>query len=436
MKTKTKEKLKLFCLIIFCTNINVYSQSSSAPTQSVCISSTEPYVLNNVNSTSTFQWVLNSGGIISNGQGTSAISIDWGTISGGPHTLSVLETDVNGCIGSQQTLEVTIINLDDASFVLTDYCAGASNSASSAVTSGGTYVFNPLPSGSETIDLLTGEITGGIGGTTYSVEYTTNGICPSQSVETVLVNSVDDASFVLTDYCVGTSNSASSAVTSGGTYVFNPLPSGSETIDVLTGEITGGIGGTTYSVEYTTNGICPSQSIETVLVNSVDDASFVLTDYCAGSSNSASLAVTSGGTYVFNPLPSGSETIDVLTGEITGGIGGTTYSVEYTTNGICPSQSVETVLVNSVDDASFVLTDYCAGSSNAASAVVTSGGSFSFNPLPSGSETIDVVTGEISGGIGGTTYSVEYTTTGVCVSSLIQNVLIYSTPSTGPIFHN
>jgi hypothetical protein len=436
MKTKTKEKLKLFCLIIFCTNINVYSQSSSAPTQSVCISSTEPYVLNNVNSTSTFQWVLNSGGIISNGQGTSAISIDWGTISGGPHTLSVLETDVNGCIGSQQTLEVTIINLDDASFVLTDYCAGASNSASSAVTSGGTYVFNPLPSGSETIDLLTGEITGGIGGTTYSVEYTTNGICPSQSVETVLVNSVDDASFVLTDYCVGTSNSASSAVTSGGTYVFNPLPSGSETIDVLTGEITGGIGGTTYSVEYTTNGICPSQSVETVLVNSVDDASFVLTDYCAGSSNSASLAVTSGGTYVFNPLPSGSETIDVLTGEITGGIGGTTYSVEYTTNGICPSQSVETVLVNSVDDASFVLTDYCAGSSNAASAVVTSGGSFSFNPLPSGSETIDVVTGEISGGIGGTTYSVEYTTTGVCVSSLIQNVLIYSTPSTGPIFHN
>jgi len=82
------------------------------------------------------------------------------------------------------------------------------------------------------------------------------------------------------------------------------------------------------------------------------------------------------------------------------------------------------------------LTDYCAGSSNAASAVVTSGGSFSFNPLPSGSETIDVVTGEISGGIGGTTYSVEYTTNGVCVSSLIQNVLIYSTPSTGPIFHN
>ncbi|MDG1933682.1 MAG: hypothetical protein P8I52_02195, partial [Flavobacteriales bacterium] len=106
------------------------------------------------------------------------------------------------------------------------------------------------------------------------------------------------------------------------------------------------------------------------------------------------------------------------------------------TNGICPSQSIETVLVNSVDDASFVLTDYCASSSNSASAVVTSGGSFSFNPLPSGSEIIDVLTGEITGGIGGTTYSVEYTTNGICSSSLIQNVLIYSIPSTGPIFHN
>jgi len=269
MKTKTNEKLKLLCLIIFCTNINVYSQSSSAPTQSVCISSTEPYVLNNVNSTSTFQWVLNSGGIISNGQGTPAISIDWGTISGGPHTLSVLETDVNGCIGSQQTLEVTIINQDDASFVLTDYCAGSSNSASSVVTSGGTYVFNPSPSGSETIDVLTGEITGGIGGTTYSVEYTTNGFCPSQSIETVLVNSVDDASFVLTDYCAGSSNLPSAVVTSGGSFSFNPLPSGSEIIDVLTGEITGGIGGETYSVEYTTNGICSSSLIQNVLIYSI-----------------------------------------------------------------------------------------------------------------------------------------------------------------------
>ena len=82
------------------------------------------------------------------------------------------------------------------------------------------------------------------------------------------------------------------------------------------------------------------------------------------------------------------------------------------------------------------MTDYCAGSSNSASSVVTSGGSYVFNPSPSGSEIIDVLTGEITGGIGGTTYSVEYTTNGVCSSSLIQNVLIYSIPSTGPIFHN
>ena len=352
MKTKTKTKQKLLKFYAFIVLIyfspNLFAQTSSSPTQYVCIGSNEPYLLNSFNNSSTYNWVLSSGGNIVSGNTTNAISIDWDVVPGGPHFLSVTETDINGCIGSQQILEVTINSIDDASFVLTDYCAGSSNSASSVVTSGGTYVFNPLPSGSELIDVLTGEITGGIGGTTYSVEYTTNGICPSQSIETVLVNSVDDASFILTDYCAGSSNSASSVVTSGGTYVFNPLPSGSELIDVLTGEITGGIGGTTYSVEYTTNGICPSQNIETVLVNSVDDASFILTDYCAGSSNSASSVVTSGGTYVFNPLPSGSELIDVLTGEITGGIGGTTYSVEYTTNGVCSSSLIQNVLIYSV----------------------------------------------------------------------------------------
>ena len=103
---------------------------------------------------------------------------------------------------------------------------------------------------------------------------------------------------------------------------------------------------------------------------------------------------------------------------------------------MCSSQSIENVSVNFVDDASFVLNDYCEGSSNAASSIITTGGSFSFNPLPTSGETIDPLTGEITGGIAGNTYTVEYTTSGVCPAIETQNVLIYSTPSTGPIFHN
>ena len=170
-----------------------------------------PYLLNPGNPTSTYQWVLSSGGVITSGQGTDAISIDWGIIAGGPHSLTVTETDVNGCVGPPKTVDVTLNIIDDASFALTDYCAGAANSASSIVTSGGSFSFNPMPTGGETIDALTGEITGGISGTTYSVEYITTGVCPDNSTETVVVNNLDDASFTLIDHCVGSSNSATAS---------------------------------------------------------------------------------------------------------------------------------------------------------------------------------------------------------------------------------
>jgi hypothetical protein len=160
-----------------------------------------------------------------------------------------------------------------------------------------------------------------------------------------------------------------------------------------------------------------------------------LTDYCEGTANWAT-NINSGGTFSFNPLPGGGETINASTGEITGGISGNTYNVEYITNGVCPDNSIETVTVNNLDDASFTLTDHCVGSPNSATAIATVGGSFVFNPIPTGGESIDPITGEITGGLSGISYTVEYSTTGVCADSQTQNVLIYTTPTTGPIFHN
>ena len=47
---------------------------------------------------------------------------------------------------------------------------------------------------------------------------------------------------------------------------------------------------------------------------------------------------------------------------------------------------------------------------------------------------IDPLTGEISGGLPGNSYTIQYSTLGVCPDTQFQNVLIYSTPVTGPIF--
>ena len=194
MKTKTEKKqklLKLFAVfIVFTLNTQVFAQTSSALTQSVCVNSTEPYVLPSAPATSSFNWFLSGGGVITFGQGSSSITIDWGAVSsGGPHTLSVVETDANGCLGPQKSVEVTLVEFDNSSFTLTDYCAGSSNSASAIAAPGGSFIFNPLPSGSETINALTGEISAGAGGTSYGVEYITSGICPSNLIQNVLIYS-------------------------------------------------------------------------------------------------------------------------------------------------------------------------------------------------------------------------------------------------------
>ena len=95
MKTKTNNKfLKAAAVLaMFLVSNTIIAQTSTAPTQVVCIGATEPYLLNPSNATSTYQWVLSSGGTITTGQGSDAISIDWNMVVGGPHTLTVTETE-------------------------------------------------------------------------------------------------------------------------------------------------------------------------------------------------------------------------------------------------------------------------------------------------------------------------------------------------------
>ncbi len=75
-------------------------------------------------------------------------------------------------------------------------------------------------------------------------------------------------------------------------------------VKAANGEITGSIGGTTYSVQYTTAGACPNTSIQTLTVNPQDDASFTLADFCEGTANSATITGTTGGSFTERTLRS------------------------------------------------------------------------------------------------------------------------------------
>ncbi|WP_370391955.1 PKD domain-containing protein, partial [uncultured Winogradskyella sp.] len=312
---------------------------------------------------------------------------------------------------------------EDASFVMNPTCDGATATISGDL--GGTFAFNPVPGDGSIIDAATGLVTGGTSGATYTVEYTTSGTCSSVSSQTFSVLEVDDASFTPTPTCDGATVTINGDL--GGTFAFNPIPGDGAVIDGITGEVTNATPGNTYSIEYTTSGACPASSIETFTVLNLDDPSFVLTATCDGAT--ATISGDTGGVFSFNPDPGDGAIVDAAIGTITNALPGQTYSVEYTTAGPCIQSSIESVTVLNNDDASFTITPTCDGATIVING--TPGGVFSFEVPPSDTAIIDSVTGEVTNGSPNTSYSINYTTTGVCSATEVQtfNTLPIDDPS-------
>ncbi|MBT3621849.1 MAG: hypothetical protein HN535_03770 [Flavobacteriales bacterium] len=443
MKT-TNKLLKAIVIITLLLGSNqLIAQTNTSPTQTVCAGSlSEPYLINPPTAGSTYQWALSGGGTLNNGATTDNITVDWG-ITPGTYTITVTEMDINGCLGAPVSVDVTVIPLPTATTAISQTAClgsvipnltaiGASvNWYSDAALTTNVFTGNSFATGQTTV-----------GTHTYYVTESLNG-CEGPSVPVTLeiyalpvVTAIADQT-ICDGYAPSSLNASS---VSAGTYSWVDA---ADPLGIVLG--TGSnfpppplTTSTTYTVTFTeTSSGCTASDDVTITVTPLDDATFTLTDYCEGSSNSATVTGTAGGVFTFTaPAPTGGEAINSVTGEITGGIAGTTYSVTYTTIGICPQSSAQTVTVTPLDDATFTLTDYCEGSSNSATVTGTAGGVFTFTaPVPTGGETINSSTGEITGGISGTTYSVTYTTTGICPQSSIQNVTIYATPSTGPISH-
>ena len=354
---------------------------------------------------------------------TDAAVIDsvTGTVTGGTSGASyTVEYTTTGICPLSSTQTFNVLITDDASFTMTPTCDGAT--ATITGTPGGTFAFNPVPTDAAVIDSITGTVTGGTSGVSYTVEYTTSGVCPSVSTQTFTVIPVDDASFTMTPTCDGAT--ATITGTPGGTFAFNPVPTDAAVINAATGTITGGTSAATYSVEYTTSGTCPASSIQNVTVLTSDDPSFTMTPTCDGAT--ATVSGTPGGTFTFNPVPTDAAVIDSVTGTVTGGTSGTSYTVEYTTSGVCPLSSTQTFNVLVTDDSSFTMTPTCDGATATINGVT--GGAFAFNPIPTDTAVIDVLTGTVTNATPGVSYTVEYTTNGVCPSTSLVTFTVHPLP--------
>ncbi|MBB78615.1 MAG: hypothetical protein CL844_06390 [Crocinitomicaceae bacterium] len=383
----------------------------------------------------TFTMTANCDGGIANISGTTGGTFDFavppgdtavidsitGTVTGGTSgsTYDIIYTTPGGVCSLSSVESITVLITDDPSFVMTPTCDGAV--ASILGTQGGTFSFDIPPSDTASINSITGEITGGSSNNTYDVLYTTSGICPSFSVQSVISLTTDDPSFTLISGCDG--GTANVTGTIGGIFDFDTPPIDAAVIDPISGSVSNGGPGASYLISYTTNGACPAFSIDTLTVLDVDDASFLMTPTCDG--GTALVEGLIGGTFSFDTPPIDAAVIDPITGTVTNGTSGASYDIVYVTNGTCPANSDETLIVLITDDASFDMISTCDGGT--ANVIGVTGGTFSFDTPPSDLAVIDPITGTVTSGTSGASYNILYTTNGTCPASSVDTLTVLIT---------
>ena len=145
-----------------------------------------------------------------------------------------------------------------------------------------------------------------------------------------------DASFNLT--AVNCSN-ATSVITgsTGGSFSFNPAPGDGAIVNAITGEITNGVPGANYTVEYSTCGI---SNTENVTLPVFGDASFNYAVVCGGAN--ATIIGDAGGVFTWNPAPGDGAQLSATTGNVGTAVATTTYNVQYT---VCGTSNTEAVTV-------------------------------------------------------------------------------------------
>ena len=315
---------------------------------------------------------------------------------------------------------IIVINVeDDSTFTYSDtiYCQTNTGSVTPTIAaSGGIFTSSPL--GLE-INATTGAISPSISTAgTYTIEFTSDGICSTTSSSTIEIKAPDDATFSypINFYCKSTTEIVTPTLNYiGGT--FSVSPTGLD-LNVSTGEVSptsSNVG--TYTIEHTTSGLCSSTSTFTLIIKPVDNPTFTYPDntYCQGTTEKVTPTLSIfGGT--FTSSPSGLD-IDSLTGEIDTNLSAvSTYTIEYTSEGICAGTASFTLVINDFKNNpgfNYPSLSYCISDlSTVTPTIETPGGVFTSSPT---GLSIDTTTGNIIPSLSSVgSYTIGYTTAGDC----------------------
>lgn len=172
----------LFLLLVTGSNAVAQNPYPNAGDHSVCLNATEPYGVA-LNTGSTYAWsitpVAGGNGTITAGATPNLITVTW--TSAGTATLSVVETNAQGCVGDPVNILVTINPLPTVTVNSSTICAGTSATITATPGTAGTYNYAwTVPAGA-TNPGNTASFTSNIAGT-YSVVITsTTSNCASAS---------------------------------------------------------------------------------------------------------------------------------------------------------------------------------------------------------------------------------------------------------------
>jgi gliding motility-associated-like protein len=244
------------------TTITINPLPVATPTSDgpICVGS--PLTLNEIGGDATsWSWSTAGASIIT--ANTDQSTTVTGAVDGEVYTITV--TDVNGCVNTATTaasvipvpsldaiVDVTACDSYSLSVITGTDLSGAEDYYDDSQANGGLAISGPITS-TQTVWVYDG-----------------NGTCSDETNFLITINFTEDASFTLSDFCQGDVNSAAVVGTTGGTFSFDPDLNDGSIIDVATGSIEQGVPETLYAISYTTAGLCPATSTETVLVNACE----------------------------------------------------------------------------------------------------------------------------------------------------------------------
>ncbi|PIZ06222.1 MAG: hypothetical protein COY57_03155, partial [Flavobacteriales bacterium CG_4_10_14_0_8_um_filter_32_5] len=258
------------------------------------------------------------------------------------------------------------------------------------------------------------------------------------------VTPLDDPSFSYSSgtYCVSGGN-AIPTITGGSTGWFSATPSGLVFADSLTGEIDVALTTLgTYTVTFTTDGVCPDSATFTITITNAPDATFSYNDpFCTSGSNPLPIFPPGSSAGTFSSSPAGLVFVNTSTGQInlsasTPGFfaitndiaaGGGCAAATYTdTIEIVPAPFADAGLDTSVC-ANNAQVDLSGSVTNAGGMVWTTSGDGTFTPdTISANVTYDAGANDVANG----TVTIYLTTTqnGFC-SAAVDSIILTITPA-------